>query len=295
MADSDSLRAAELVEGITGSAFDDLTLGPLRDSAHVSERALIVSKLSPLFANVVEFHVAEVLQRAGGWPAGSRWHRQDPDFPDLLLKTDSSVVAGVELKAWFPLSTEITGRFRESQTRLAGTGYQLAVVAWMPEFVLFGRPKVLGVWHDSAIAVARSRDTHYYQPPRYLVLEPEDTKKRTRNLQQTNCTGVVLQGSSDALELARKEVEQLGISSTYDQSPELQRLLYALRGKHNYRVDTNFAKIDRIAHPSLEQFKTSLLKSDLLGRSLEDWGSSIQKAPKAVYEQLTALRSSTQP
>jgi len=78
-------------------------------------------------------------------------------------------VPGIEIKTWFPLATEITARFRESQSNLTANNIKLALVCWLPEFILFGQPKIIGVWTDDALSVAKSRDAHYHSPPDYLV------------------------------------------------------------------------------------------------------------------------------
>ncbi len=38
-------------------------------------------------------------------------------------------------------------------------------------------------------SIAEARDQHYHKPPDYLVVEPEDTSRRTKNLRQTNTNG----------------------------------------------------------------------------------------------------------
>ena len=39
----------------------------------------------------------------------------------------------------------------------------------------------------------------------------------------------------------------------------------------SYRLDTNFAKMDRIDHPEIEEFKTAILAHEERGRSLSAW------------------------
>ena len=55
--------------------------------------------------------------------------------------------------------------------------------------------------------MAKARDDHYHNPPDYLVLEPEDTKARTRNLQQTNTNGYKFQGTAAQFQEAQKIVQ----------------------------------------------------------------------------------------
>lgn len=107
---------------------------------------------------------------------------QDPDFPDAaLFEAESPVGAGFEVKAWFPMATEITGRFRESQNLLAGKDIRVALIAWMLSDVIFGTPEIVGVSVVDARSIARSRDRHYHDPPDYVCEEPQDTSARTRN------------------------------------------------------------------------------------------------------------------
>ena len=91
---------------------------------------------------------------------------------------------GMELKAWFPLATEITARFRDSQTLLRDYNTKVVVICWLPEFVIAGQPKIIDVFTCDAIDFAKARDTHYHNPPNYIVIEPENTSARTRNLRQ---------------------------------------------------------------------------------------------------------------
>jgi hypothetical protein len=53
--------------------------------------------------------------------------------------------------------------------------------------------------------------------------------------------------------------------------PESQALVKKLMASAQYRLDTNFAKIDRIDHPNIESFKSAVLGSSHLGRSNRDW------------------------
>jgi hypothetical protein len=104
--------------------------------------AIIVSKLSPIVGNLLERHIASILSRdliAADGESQYRWVRQDPDFPDaLLLAPDgSSTRAGYEVKAWYPLSTEVTGRFRESLNLLAGRDVRLAIISWIMDRIVY--------------------------------------------------------------------------------------------------------------------------------------------------------------
>ncbi|MBM4607289.1 hypothetical protein GS575_33200 [Rhodococcus hoagii] len=145
-----------------------------------------------------------------GSPDGLSWHRQDPGFPDAILRHEGhgETNTGFEIKAWYVLSTEITGRFKESLNLLAGKNVNVVIVAWCMSHLIFGKPKILGVLNVSGVELARSRDSHYHNPPDYLTIEPQDTTGRTANLQQSNVNGYKLQvADSDPRVLERVRLE----------------------------------------------------------------------------------------
>lgn len=125
----------------------------------------------------------------------------------------------------------------------------------------------------SGSSVAASRDNHYNNPPHYLVLEPGDTSGRTRNLQQTNTNGYKLQDATeDHLEAAKRMMD--GWTSRpkqYSTSPEYQAQLRQLLSALPYRLDTNYAKMDRIVHEELEAFKTRVLNTKVHGLKVREW------------------------
>lgn len=58
---------------------------------------------------------------------------------------------------------------------------------------------------------------------------------------------------------------------TYKTSKAYQNELKKLQGKYPYRLDTNYAKIDRIEHPEIEAFKTDVENMIYKGRSVKEW------------------------
>ena len=40
-----------------------------------------------------------------------------------------------------------------------------------------------------------------------------------------------------------------------------------------YRLDTNFAKMDRIVHPEVEAFKTRVLGTEFSGLTIQQWSN----------------------
>lgn len=155
----------------------------------------IVSKLSPMLGNLFEFRIVDELNSTKRVDVEGQWVRQDPGFPDACFKSEELEIsnAGIEIKAWFPFATEITGRFKDSENIFKNDQIYVAIVAWLPEYVFWGKPIIIDTLLVSGKSVAEARDNHYHKPPHYIVFEPEDTTARTGNLQQTNTNGYVFQ------------------------------------------------------------------------------------------------------
>lgn len=240
--------------------------------AYAKQLAKVVSKLSPLLGNMIEFSIVDLLNDYD-WHGCGEWIRQDPGFPDALFKSELVCPnPGIEIKAWFPFATEITARFKDSVAIFENDNIDMALVAWLPEHVIWGKPQIIDVLVVGGKSVAQARDNHYHKPPYYLVFEPEDTSERTANLQQTNTNGYKLQEDKCDAKAALAEVETWGKDLTrYDPSPEYQKRIKALQAKFEYRLDTNYAKIDRIEHPDIESFKTKVLETEFNGKSIREW------------------------
>ena len=264
-------RASEVIRGLKGHHFDILKVGKPADTEYAQNLAKIISKISPLVGNLIELEVVRTLNTQK-WDQKGRWERQDPGFPDAVFRGEVSPMPGIEIKTWFPFATEITARFKDSVTFFAEEQTRVAVLAWVPEFIIFGRPKIIGVWIGSGKELAESRDNHYHNPPDYLVTEPEDTTKRTANLQQTNVNGLKFQGSTVQMAEAKKLVASWGAGkATYSADREYQTLLQQLTTRYPYRLDTNFAKIDRVGNTSLEVFKDQVMESMIDGAKVKAW------------------------
>lgn len=251
------------------------------------ELSKIVSKLSPIIGNLLEYAIVEHLNKTETWPNGCLWVRQDPGFPDTVLQGMTNPQPGIEIKTWFPLATEITARFRDSQAHFSHNQTKVAMVCWLPEFIVAGQPKIIDVWIGDAIDIARARDTHYHQPPHYIVTEPEDTAHRTRNLQQSNCNGHKFQGTTVMLDEAAAFIRDWGPgSTTYSCDAAYQARLRELASRFPYRLDTNFAKMDRIGLASLEQFKSRVCSTTFSGRTIEAWGRVIRDTDERALSTL---------
>ena len=124
--------------------------------------------------------------------------------------------------------------------------------------------------------MAIARDRHYHRPPDYLVIEPEDTSGRTVNLQQTNTNGYKFQGDAKELREAELHVASWGEEGKfYDPNPEYQNKIKELFSKYRYRLDTNFAKIDRIEHREIERFKNEILDKKIHGHHIKTWAKLV--------------------
>lgn len=242
--------------------------------AYAKNLAKVISKLSPLLGNMIEFSTVDLLNKHD-WKGEGQWVRQDPGFPDALFRSDSILPnPGIEIKAWFPFATEITARFKDSVTLFNDNNIDMALIAWLPEHVIWGKPQIIDVLVVSGKSVAEARDRHYHRPPDYLVFEPEDTSERTANLQQTNTNGYKLQQDKCDVNAARRIVQQWGDEGrVYSSSPEYQRLLRSLQGNFVYRLDTNYAKIDRIEHAEIEEFKTHVLEKEFHDKTIKEWSN----------------------
>jgi hypothetical protein len=267
---------------LTGHVFDLLTVSkPVSPDAAVN-LAKVVSKLSPLLGNLIEFNAVEYLNGQPEFAGLGQWMRQDPGFPDTIFLGSVLPTPGFEIKAWFPLATEITARFKDSQRHFASDNTRVCLLAWLPDRLIYGKPRILDVVVVSGASVAKARDDHYHNPPDYLVLEPEDTTARTRNLQQTNTNGYKWQGTASQLAEAERIVESWGRSGrAYLPDPAYQLQLRDLIARFPYRLDTNFAKVDRIRHTELEAFKSKVMATAVEGLTVARWARLINNKSDA--------------
>lgn len=264
--------ASQYLDSLSGHIFDLLTISqPVSVDAAVN-LAKVISKLSPLLGNLIEFNTVEFLNQQDEFAKLGKWQRQDPGFPDTIFVGSVQPIPGLEIKAWFPLSTEITARFKDSQNHFQCDQTHVVLLAWLPENIIYGKPRILDVCVVSGLSVALARDNHYHNPPDYLVLEPEDTTQRTANLQQTNTNGYKFQGSTQELLDAQKLVDSWGSEGKiYKPTRDYQLRLRELLKRYRYRLDTNFAKMDRIVHPGIEQFKERVFKIEVSGMTIGQW------------------------
>ena len=277
--------ATRHVAALRGRVLDVLTLSKPASADAAVNLAKVVSKLSPLLGNVIEFSAVEFLNEQKEYRKFGMWKRQDPDFPDAIFEGSVHPRPGLEIKAWFPFATEITARFKNSQTYFAEDSIYVCMLAWTLENLVFGKPMIIDVCIVSGKSVAEARDRHYHKPPDYLVLEPEDTAARTRNLQQTNVNGYKWQDTRQKFRRAEQIVKSWGRDGrNYSALPEYQAKVKGLFSRFRYRLDANFAKMDRIVEAKVESFKSSVMQTSLHGLKVAEW-------TKLLYNE-AALRSS---
>ena len=264
--------AADYLVDLSGHTFDVIDVSKPISTNSAVFLSKVISKLSPLVGNLIEFNIAEFLNEKEEFSTFGRWIRQDPGFPDTIFSGVIMPTPGFEIKAWFPLATEITARFKDSQNHFAHDQTYVALLAWLPDNLIYGKPRILDVCVVSGLSVAQARDTHYHNPPDYLVIEPEDTTRRTSNLQQTNTNGYKFQGTREQFALAVEVVEFWGKNGkVYLPTRDYQLLLRDLMARFPYRLDTNFAKMDRIVHPGIEQFKQRVYNTTINGLTVRQW------------------------
>lgn len=264
--------AGKHLQALKGHVFNVLTVTkPVSPNAALN-LAKVISKLSPLLGNLIEFNTVEILNDKSDFKGQGTWLRQDPGFPDAIFQGSITPVPGFEIKAWFPLATEITARFKDSQNHFKKDNTHVAMLAWLPAQLIYGKPEILAVCVVSGKSVAAARDNHYHNPPDYIVLEPGDTTARTSNLQQTNTNGYKFQGTAKEFQRAKKFVAAWGKGGAkYKPTPDYHAKVRQLFSKFSYRLDTNFAKMDRIVHADIERFKDEVMATQVHGLTVEEW------------------------
>jgi hypothetical protein len=127
--------AEENLSNLVGKVFDIVAVSkPVTSNAAVN-LAKTVSKLSPFVGNTIEFNTVELLNDQAQFSEYGEWQRQDPGFPDTVFIGSIEPTPGFEIKAWLPLATESTTRFRDSQNHFKEENTHVAILAWLPEYV----------------------------------------------------------------------------------------------------------------------------------------------------------------
>lgn len=279
-------NARQVLTNLDDNLLDILNIQKPVSIEYAKNLAKVVSKLSPILGNLIEFSTVELLNSVD-WNNTGKWIRQDPGFPDALFESKTILPnPGIEIKAWFPLATEITARFKDSISLFEKDNIDVALIAWLPEHVIWGKPKIIDVIVVSGKSVAQARDSHYHKPPYYIIFEPEDTSGRTINLQQTNTNGYKLQEDKCDVKEAQAFVARWGKDAKkYSPDQTYQRLLRQLYANFIYRLDTNYAKIDRIEHEDIESFKEKVLNTVFHNKTIKEWSRILSSSDECSLEE----------
>jgi len=98
------------------------------------------------------------------------------------------------------------------------------------------------------------------------------SKPVTANAAVNLANGYKFQGSTTEFLEAQKIVESWGTEGkNYQPTREYQILLRELLTRYKYRLDTNFAKMDRIRHPGIEEFKKRVYNTEVSGMTVVQW------------------------
>ena len=92
--------ASRHLQGLAGHTFDLLDLSKPVSPRAASNLAKVISKLSPLLGNLIEFNTVELLNDQTEFHGIGRWERQDPGFPDTIFVGPTKPTLP-EIKAWF--------------------------------------------------------------------------------------------------------------------------------------------------------------------------------------------------
>jgi hypothetical protein len=268
-----SIANAE-INKLVGYTVSQFTIEKPKDLDDTQDMLSVISKMSPLVGNMLEFKISKMLSAHPELGKLGIWKRQDPDFPDVLFNPNAdnqfSFQLGYEVKGWYPLATEITGRFKDSQLAFINDEIYVIVAAWLPDKIWWGKPKILKLGIVSAKEIAASRDLHYHNPPDYIIIEPNNTSDRKKNTQQRNTSGYKWQGGD--IEEAKKMVESWGADhKKYKLDEDYQAKIKELKNSFSYRSDTNFGKIDRINDCGVEKFKADVLDTEFEGKTVKQW------------------------
>lgn len=85
---------------------------------------------------------------------------------------------------------------------------------------------------------------------------------------------------------AQKIVESWGFDAKiYKPTREYQLLLRELITRYKYRLDTNFAKMDRIIHPGIEEFKQRVYSIEVSGMTIKKWNKLLSSSNEDKIKQ----------
>lgn len=77
-------KASSEIISLKGQTLDVLDVKKPHSLAYAKHLAKVISKISPLIGNMIEYSIIEILNQHDWEDLGS-WVRQDPGFPDALF------------------------------------------------------------------------------------------------------------------------------------------------------------------------------------------------------------------
>jgi hypothetical protein len=246
-------KVREAILALEGTVIEDLAIplpGDLRD----------IAKAAALVSGVVEDRIPELLNRvrAQTWDEDGEFHayefrRMTIGFPDIQLVERSNpghFIFELEAKSWYILATDaLTARY-ETSADAVRPGTLIAIVAWILDGIVSGRPKLLRIYVDDAQRLANGRDdawTRIDPLGSHRVTQPENPAATPRSLLKTQAIAEML----DANGSWRPESE-------------------------------NFGKLERLYDPDIQTFRDTTLELIAAGKTLGNWRSFITTNPAQV-------------
>lgn len=297
---------SDLHHWIDGQTIDVLTVNRCDEDAVIGF-IKNMSKLSSLISVQIEMRAVkrvnsmynEQLPDNVGWVINERIGGEK--YPDLAFAdfefTPSSdwVWPGVEIKAWCPFATEMSGRMMKGQSIMQKYPDQLLLVAWLPEHLLYGQPKVIGTWKGDGLDMAKSRDNHWHDPPSSLILEPDFSPERDAHKQHTNVDRYLWDDKDSKEDEARQMADNLNILDTsYSYKDEYQQRVRQLYSSFNYKKGTNFRKLNRLHHQPLDNFPDHIRQNTYIeGKSLAEWNTHLSRGEAEPFKEVLQGRQTT--
>jgi hypothetical protein len=89
------------IQVLPTQVFDILSISKPKNIPEAVNLSKIISKLSPLVGNLIEFKMVEFLNEITELKNIGTWKRQDPGFPDTIFDSEITPAPGFEIIAWF--------------------------------------------------------------------------------------------------------------------------------------------------------------------------------------------------
>jgi hypothetical protein len=259
----------------------------------VTEFLKNISKLSPLISVEIETRArdhlrsefSDILLSYINWVVNERIEGEK--YPDLALADlqfdppSNWVWAGIEIEAWCPLATEISGRMMKGQSIMEEYPDQLVLTVWLPENLLHGEPKILATWVGEGQDIAKAKDDHWHwvlnrdaSTKNSLILEPDFSADRDPHKQHTNVYRYKWDDDSEGSQEKLDELEFRGEFSEY------------------FTEGSTFRKIGRCHYDELEEFQERFKEETFVeGKSVAQWEYYLKKGnPEPFSNVLTGTQ-----